>query len=205
MYKFALPTRVIINVSNVATGGILLQKHEDGKWHPVAYQSSLMSKEERNYPIYDQEMLALIRALEDWRHFLEGLLEPFEVHTDHKNMEWWLVIQSLDRRQAQWSIYLNWFNFEIKYIKGKMNPTDVLSRSAIASKYNNSKDNQGVVVLLSPMQHQQIAAVQVHFILDSNNLANCIKHASAREAEVIEGLCSIDKHAPCALVNSTML
>ena len=42
-----------------------------------------MSAEERNYEIYDREMLGLIRALEDWRHFLEGLPEPFEVVTDH--------------------------------------------------------------------------------------------------------------------------
>ena len=45
--------------------GVLEQKHEDNYWHPVAYHSSLMSKEERNYPIYDREMLGLIHALED--------------------------------------------------------------------------------------------------------------------------------------------
>ena len=66
IYKFALPTRIIINASNVATGGVLEQKHEDNYWHPVAYRSSLMSKEERNYPIYDREMLGLIHTLEDW-------------------------------------------------------------------------------------------------------------------------------------------
>ena len=66
IYKFALPTRIIINASNVATGGVLEQKHEDNYWHPATYHSSLMSKEERNYPIYDREMLGLICALEDW-------------------------------------------------------------------------------------------------------------------------------------------
>jgi len=49
-----------------------------------------MSKEERNYEIFDREMLGLIRALEDWRHFLEGI--EFEVITDHKNMEWWATM-----------------------------------------------------------------------------------------------------------------
>ena len=46
-------------------------------------------------------MLGLIRALEDWQHFLEGLSKPFEVHTDHKNMEWWSAMQNLNCRQAQ--------------------------------------------------------------------------------------------------------
>ena len=53
-----------------------------------------MSKEERNYEIYDQEMLGTIRALEDWRHFLEGL--PFELVTDHKNIEWWTTACDLN-------------------------------------------------------------------------------------------------------------
>ena len=53
IYKFGLPTRIIIDASNIATGGVLEQKHEDNFWHPVAYCSSLMSKEERNYLIYD--------------------------------------------------------------------------------------------------------------------------------------------------------
>ena len=66
IYKFGLPTCIIIDASNIATGGVLEQKHEDNFWHPVTYRSSLMSKEERNYLIYDREMLGLICTLEDW-------------------------------------------------------------------------------------------------------------------------------------------
>ena len=72
VYDPTLPTRVKVDASGFATGGILSQKHMDGYWHPVAYHSESMSKEERNYEIYDREMLGAIRALEDWRHFLEG-------------------------------------------------------------------------------------------------------------------------------------
>jgi hypothetical protein len=112
LYEEGRETRVIIDASNVATGGILQQKCEDGKWHPIAYRSSLMSPEERNYAIYDREMLALVRALEDWRHFLEGQPE-FEVLMDHKNMEWWAAMQNLNRRQARWALYLSRFIFKI--------------------------------------------------------------------------------------------
>jgi len=45
---------------------------EDDKWHPVAYFSKSLSKTERNYEIHDKEMLAIIQALEEWQHFLEG-------------------------------------------------------------------------------------------------------------------------------------
>ena len=78
------------DTSGFAMGGILSQKQDNGLWHPVAYCSESMSKEEHNYEIYDREMLGLIRALEDWQHFLEGI--EFEVITDHKNMEWWATM-----------------------------------------------------------------------------------------------------------------
>ena len=98
MYDSTRPTRLETNASNFATGAILSQKQDDGKWHLIAFRSSTMSAEERNYEIYDRKMLGLIRALEDWRHFLEGLPEPFKVVTDHKNMEWWASMRDLTRR-----------------------------------------------------------------------------------------------------------
>lgn len=48
-----------------------------------------MLEAERNYDIYNREMLAIVRALKDWRHYLEGLPEPFEIITDHCNLEFW--------------------------------------------------------------------------------------------------------------------
>jgi hypothetical protein len=55
---------------------------------------------ERNYEIYDKEMLAIIRTLEDWRHYLEGLPQPFDIISDHRNLEYWHTAQNLTRRQA---------------------------------------------------------------------------------------------------------
>ena len=66
MYDSTRPTCIETDTSNFATGTILSQKQDDGKWHPIAYRSSTMSAEERNYEIYDHEMLGLIHALEDW-------------------------------------------------------------------------------------------------------------------------------------------
>jgi hypothetical protein len=85
-----------------------------------------MSKEECNYEIYDREMLGCIRAFEDWRHFLEGI--PFELVTDHKNIEWWATMRDLNRRQARWSLYLSCFDFKVIYRKGESMQADALSR-----------------------------------------------------------------------------
>ena len=125
----ARPTRVEVDASGFATGGVLLQRLDDGLWHPVAFRSESMTDAERNYEIYDREMLAIVRALEDWRHYLEGLPEPFEIVTDHRNLEYWRTAQNLSRRQARWSLYLSRFDFSLTHKPGKTNTqADPLSR-----------------------------------------------------------------------------
>jgi len=64
--------RVEADASNFATGGVLLIKCKDNKWRLVAYISKSLNETERNYEIHNKEMLAVIRCLEAWRHFLEG-------------------------------------------------------------------------------------------------------------------------------------
>ena len=41
---------------------------------------------ERNYEIYDRELLAIIRALEEWRHYIQGSPHTMIVFSDHKNL-----------------------------------------------------------------------------------------------------------------------
>ena len=66
--------------SDFATGAVLSQQlTTDGKWHPVAFYSKSLSSVEWNYEIHNKKMLAIIRALEEWRHFLEGATHPVEI------------------------------------------------------------------------------------------------------------------------------
>ena len=64
--------RVEANAPNFVIGGVLPIKCENKKWRLVAYISKLLNKVKRNYEIHDKEMLAIIKYLEAWRHFLEG-------------------------------------------------------------------------------------------------------------------------------------
>ena len=89
------PTRIEADASGYATGGALMQKQEDGLWHPIAFRSSSMQPAERNYEIYDREMLGIIEALKDWRSFLEGLPDTFEIVTNHSNLTFWRTAQDL--------------------------------------------------------------------------------------------------------------
>jgi hypothetical protein len=199
VYDPNLETRVEVDASGYATGGILSQKYPDGLWHPVAYRSSSMSKEERNYEIYDREMLGCIRALEDWRHFLEGI--SFEIVTDHKNIEWWASMRDLNRRQARWTLYLSRFSFKITYRKGELMQADALSHFS-KDQVSDKEDNRQVQVL---KPEHFIRAAKAHSIPEVDSIGDRIRWASLREAEVIEGLKSINKTAPKALTNGTAM
>jgi hypothetical protein len=95
------PFRIKADSSDFATGAVLSQESAaDKKRHPVAFLSKSLNAVERNYEIHDKEMLAIIRALEEWQHFLEGARLKFEVWTDHKNLEYFRTAQKLNWRQA---------------------------------------------------------------------------------------------------------
>jgi len=78
--------RVEADALDYATGGVLSTKCEDGKWRLVVFISKSLNATEQNYEIHDKKMLAVIRCLEAWRHYLEGAKLEFEIWTDHKNL-----------------------------------------------------------------------------------------------------------------------
>ena len=60
---------------------------------------------------------------------LEGTKFKFEVWTDHKNLEYFMKVQKLNQRQAQWALYLSRFDFILKHVpKTKIEKIDRLSR-----------------------------------------------------------------------------
>jgi hypothetical protein len=66
--------------------GVVLSQMINGKWRPIVFMSKSFNEAERNYEIYDKEMLAIMKALEEWQQFLIGVEEEFEVWTDHLNL-----------------------------------------------------------------------------------------------------------------------
>ncbi|CCO37891.1 Retrotransposable element Tf2 155 kDa protein type 3 [Rhizoctonia solani AG-1 IB] len=93
--------------------------------------SASFSPAELNYDTHDKELLAIIRAFEHWRIFLEGTEHPVTVLTDHKNLEYWKSARTFNRRHARWHLILASYNFVIAYRPGKQSQKpDALSRRA---------------------------------------------------------------------------
>ena len=110
------------DASGIGLGGVLLQ---EGK--PVAYFSEKLSGPSLNYSTYDKELLALVRTLETWQHYLWP--KEFVIHSDHESLKHIRSQAKLNRRHAKWVEFIESFPYVIKHKKGKENIiADALSR-----------------------------------------------------------------------------
>jgi len=67
-----IPFSLETDAAGYATGEVLSQLCDDGKWHPVGFTSKGLDSSERNYKVHDKELLSFIRGLKEWGHVLEG-------------------------------------------------------------------------------------------------------------------------------------
>ena len=120
--------RVEADASEYTTGGVLSMRCEDDKWRPVGFILKSFNEVKKNYEIYDQEMPAIVRSLEEWRHLLERAQNKFEIWSDHKNLEYFMGSQKLNQQHVRWALYLSRFDFILKHVPGSsMGRADSLS------------------------------------------------------------------------------
>jgi hypothetical protein len=121
-------------------------KHVKPKTHPIAYYSAMFTPTERNYDIYKQELLAIMKSLAHWRPYLGWMKEPFTILTDHANLQYWKAPQNLNQRMARWHADLQEYDYKIQHVPGKANiPADVLSWPPGVDQ--GEKDNQQITIL----------------------------------------------------------
>jgi RNase H-like domain found in reverse transcriptase len=94
---------------------------------PVTFDSMQLKPAEKNYPIHEKELLAIICALKKWCSDLLGT--HFYVYTDHQTLENFDTQKDLSRRQLHWQEFMSQYDLTITYIRGEDNTVaDVLSR-----------------------------------------------------------------------------
>jgi len=179
--------RVEANASNYTTGGVLSIKCSDDLWRLVAFISKSLSDIERNYEIHNKEILAIVRCLEAWRHFLEGTVVKFEIWTDHKNLEYFMKVQKLNRQQARWVLYLSRFDFVLKHIpRTKMEKTDSLSRRP-DWKVGVERDNKDETLVKKEwLENRRTEKVEV--IVEGVDLLEKIKQSRVKDNEVVKAV-----------------
>ena len=133
-----------------------LAKQQKPILHPIAYYSATFTQTERNYDIYERELLAVMKALAHWRQYLGWTKEPFVIMTDHANLQYWKSPKNLNRRTARWQADLQEYDYEIRHIPGKENiPPDALSRPPGVDQ--GKDDNQQQIVI--PPEKYKVATI----------------------------------------------
>ncbi|XP_024013060.1 uncharacterized protein LOC112087267 [Eutrema salsugineum] len=110
------------DASGIGIGAVLIQEKR-----PIAFFSEKLGGATMNYPTYDKELYALVRALQTWQNYLWP--KEFIIHTDHESLKYLKGQQKLNKRHAKWIKFIETFPYVIKYKKGKDNVVaDALSR-----------------------------------------------------------------------------
>jgi hypothetical protein len=87
------------DASDYALGGQLGQWDKEGKLHPVAFYFLKLKGPELNYVIYDKELIVIIEAFKEWKHYLMGTKYKIKVYTDYKNLTTFTTTKELNKRQ----------------------------------------------------------------------------------------------------------
>ena len=90
--------------------GAVLQ--QDG--HVAAYESRRLRDAELLLGVYEKELLAVIHALTNWKHYLLGA--DFMVKTDHQSLRYFLTQTKLSEKHLKWANLLSMFHFQIVYV-----------------------------------------------------------------------------------------
>ena len=102
------------DASGIGIGAVLMQKQK-----PIMYFSEKLNGAALNYPTYDKELYALVRALQTWQHYLWP--KEFVIHTDHESLKHLKGQDKLNCRHAKWVEFLESFPYVIRYKSGKEN------------------------------------------------------------------------------------
>jgi hypothetical protein len=97
----------------------------------IAFWSGKFNSVQQNYPVHEQELLAIVESLKQFRHLLIGF--QFRIFTNHKGLEWISTQSKLSPRQVCWLEALSEFDFKIIYVPGE----DNILVDALSQIYSN--------------------------------------------------------------------
>ena len=172
---------VTTDASGFAIGASLCQDHGRGL-QPIAFMSHRMTGAQMNYPVHEQELLALMDSLKEWRHHLHG--QRFTVYTDHISLKYLQTQPKLSKRQIRWSAELAEYDFDIFHKPGKEN--------VVADALSRRPDHRPISL---PEPQQSLANVVISESTVGADLIGEIRRAYADDVDCVSAL-SDPKNSP---------
>jgi len=116
------------DASDFAVGACLYQI-EDEVQKLIAFQSKKLSELKKRYEVHDKELLAIVKALQEWRLYFANTRKSIQIFTDHKNLRNFATMKKLNQWQVCWTELLADFEFQIHYKRDNENDeVNTLSR-----------------------------------------------------------------------------
>jgi hypothetical protein len=136
------------DASSLGIGAVLAQADENGREEVVSLFSKRFDKCQENYSVTDKELLAVVKGIANYRHYLLG--KEFVLRTDHKALTYLWECKNPTSRILRWAMQLQEYKFKIVYIKGEDNIADGCSRifareeriSAIITDFSEEQKNK---------------------------------------------------------------
>ena len=139
---FSRPFILQTDASDRGVGAVLSQLDDEGIDHPVAYYSRKLLPREEKYATVEKECLAIKLAIQAFKVYLIG--RHFVIQMDHCALEWLDRLKDNNARLTRWSLFLQPFNFTVKYCAGKNNGNaDTLSRAYRINDATSLSQNKG--------------------------------------------------------------
>ncbi len=174
------------NASDFTVGACLYQI-KDKQQRLIVYQSRKLSKPEKRYEVHNKELLAIVKALQDWRSYLTDTEKSIQIYTDHKNLRNFVITKQLNQWQVHWVKQLVNYKFQIHYKKNNENDeADALSRQSDRKEVKKihvkilSEDNKGILI-------KDLAAtykVKQTFLTDEELIQVCHNNRVSEHLEV---------------------
>ena len=124
------PFEVQCDACGESLGVILFQEG-----HPIAYESRRLNPQEQVLGFYEKELLAIIHALQSWKHYFCGT--PFVFQTNHQSLCYFVTQKKASEKQMQWANLLSQFLFHISHVARKQTS---MGRCFVLTTYGKCND-----------------------------------------------------------------
>ncbi|RVW34657.1 Retrovirus-related Pol polyprotein from transposon 17.6 [Vitis vinifera] len=137
--NWSLPFELMCDASDYAVGAVLGQR-EDGKPYVVYYASKTLNDAQKNYTTTENELLAMVFALDKFKNYLLGT--SIVIFTDHSALKYLFNKKDAKARLIRWILLLQEFNIQIKDKQGvEKVVADHLSRVKVESHFEEAQIN----------------------------------------------------------------